>query len=190
MKEPMEIDEIIDMVPLDDSTNKLAQDIVAEQNVDKVKDLVHLFNLNQAKKNVLRVFKYNALLDKLSDAALNRVEKHSDEFSNADLVSWMQVAQTAIDRANKSLNLVDETPAIQINQQVNNIKVEEPLDRESRSKIRQAVSMILAKAKENKIVEDADLSDSEPITIVEDPEIDIDTDMPGEFVKLKDEEDK
>ena len=62
----------------------------------------------------------------------------------------MQTVQNAIDRANKSLSLVDEAPAIQINQQVNNINVE-TLDRDSRNKIRDAVNAILKKSKEMEI---------------------------------------
>lgn len=165
----MDEQEIIDMIPLDTATTKLAQDIVDEQDVDKVKDLVHLFNLNQAKKNVLRVFKYNALLDTLSDEALKRAQLRSDQFSNGDLVAWMQVAQSAIDRANKSLNLVDDTPAIQINQ-VNNINVQEPLDRESRDRIKDAVKAMLANAKNLNVIQEADLADPE-IIIEPEPEV-------------------
>ena len=89
-----------------------------ENDIDKVKDLTHLFNLNQAKKNVLRVLKLNSLLDKVSDQMIERFTKQPGAFSNSDLLNYMQVTQSAIDRANKALNLVDETPAIQINQQV------------------------------------------------------------------------
>lgn len=162
MEEPFDINDIVNMVPLDTSTNQLAQDIIDEQDVDKVKNLVHLFNLNQAKKNVLRVFKYNALLDALSDEALKRVQNRSGEFSNSDLVGWMQVAQQAIDRANKSINLVDETPAIQINQ-INNINVSEPLDRDSRMKIRDAVNAVLTNAKKLSIIQDTDIPTEEDI---------------------------
>lgn len=178
----MDEQEIINMIPLDNATNILAQNIIDEQDVDKVKDLVHLFNLNQAKKNVLRVFKYNALLDTLSDEALKRAQLRSDQFSNGDLVAWMQVAQSAIDRANKSLNLVDDTPAIQINQ-VNNINVQEPLDRESRDRIKDAVTAMLANAKKLNIVKDEDLADPE---IIIEPEQVIEDIQPTS--KLNDEE--
>ena len=58
MEEVTEKD-LIDILPLDDSNSKLAQEIINEQNLEKVKDLTHLFNLNQAKKNVLRILKLN-----------------------------------------------------------------------------------------------------------------------------------
>lgn len=138
--------DVINLIPLDSKTNELAENILNETDIDKVKDLTHLFNLNQAKKNVLRILKLNSLLDKVSDQMIERFEKRPGEFSNADLLNYMQVTQNAIDRANKALNLVDETPAIQINQVV--INDNDTLDRESRTKIRDAVNAILQKSKQ------------------------------------------
>ena len=59
----------------------------------------------------------------------------------------MQVTENAIDRANKNLNLVEETPAIQLmqNNQVN-INIDNGLDRDSREKVLDAVKAILANA--------------------------------------------
>jgi hypothetical protein len=145
MEEVTEKD-LIDILPLDDSNSKLAQEIINEQNLEKVKDLTHLFNLNQAKKNVLRILKLNQLLDKVSDQMIERFDKTPDNFSNADLLNYMQVTQSAIDRANKSLNLVDETPAIQVNTQVNVINNDmSSLDRDAKLRITDAVKGILSK---------------------------------------------
>ncbi len=152
--------DIIDVIPLDNSTNKLAQDIINEDNLDQVKNLTHLFNLNQAKKNVLRILKLNQLLDKVSDQMIERFEKRPGEFSNSDLLNYMQITQSAIDRANKSLNLVDETPAIQINQQ-NVIVEKDVLDRESRDKITDAVNAILKKLNNKQENED------NPVSLIE-----------------------
>lgn len=152
--------DIINLIPLDESNSHLAQQIIDEQDVDKVKDLTHMFNLNQAKKNVLRVIKLNSLLDKVSDQMLERFTKQPEAFSNSDLLSYMQVTQSAIDRANKALNLVDETPAIQINQ-VNNINVNEGLDRESRERIKDAVNAILKKSSQL----DLELSKDEEVIV-------------------------
>lgn len=151
--------DIINTIPLDSSTSKLAQNIIDEQDIGKVKDLTHLFNLNQAKKNVLRVLKLNQLLDKVSDQMIERFDQRPGEFSNNDLLNYMQVAQSAIDRANKSLNQVDETPAIQINQQNIYNGEQKPLfDRESRERIADAVNAILKKI---------NMSKEEPVDIVE-----------------------
>lgn len=146
---------IINTLPLDLQTAEVAQQILVEQDVDKVKDLTHLFNLNQSKKNVLRVMRLNGLLDKVSDQIIERFEQRPGEFSNADLLQYMQVVQASIDRANKSVNLVEEAPIINFNQQNVNISVtESELDRESKSRVIDAVSALLAQI--NKQNDDSD----------------------------------
>ena len=78
---------------------------------------------------------------------IERFEKKPGEFSNADLLNYMQVAQSAIDRANKSLNLVDEVPAITMNQVNVNITEDSVLSRESRDKVTEAINAIMKKLK-------------------------------------------
>lgn len=156
--------DIIDLIPLDSKTDKLAEEIIKEDDLKKVQDLTHLFNLQLAKKNVLRVLKLNSLLDKVSDQMIERFEKRPGEFSNADLLNYLTVTQNAIDRANKSLNLVDETPAITMNQLNVNL-VENNLDRDSREKITEAVKKILEMSKKMDIINDQDTQN----LIIEEP---------------------
>lgn len=148
MNENNNLDNTLDIIPLQQEEAEVAYKIIEERDIDKVKDLAHLFNLNQSKKNLLRVIKLNSLLDKVSDQMIERFEKTPGAFSNKDLLDYMQVTQAAIDRANKSLELIDETPAIQLqqNNQVN-INVVDTLDRESRERITDAVKAILQRAK-------------------------------------------
>lgn len=151
----------VDVIPLDKKTTVLAQEIIDEEDLDRVKSLTTLFNLNQAKKNVLRIIKLNSLLDKVSNQMIERFEKKPGEFSNGDLLEYLTVTQSAIDRAQKSLDLVDDTPAIQLqqNNQVN-INLGDSLDRESKERVTDAVKAILARIK------------STPIELAEDEVID------------------
>jgi hypothetical protein len=108
----------------------------------------------------MRVNKMNDLLDKVTDQVIERFEKRPDNFSNDDLIKYMQVTENAIDRANKNLNLVEETPAIQLmqNNQVN-INIDSGLDRDGRERVMDAVRAILSKASipvEADVVEIAD----------------------------------
>lgn len=134
----------LDLTPLDIKTRDIAQKILDEEDVDAVKDLTNLFNLNAQKRNVMRVIKMNDLLDKVTDQVIQRFEKTPANFSNEDLIKYMQVTENAIDRANKNLNLVEETPPIQLmqNNQVN-INIANGLDRESREKVLSIVEAIL-----------------------------------------------
>lgn len=151
--------DLVNLIPLDKETGQLAQQIIDEKDVKKTQDLVKIFNLNQAKKNVLRVLKLNSLLDKVSDQMIERFEQRPGEFSNSDLLNYLQVTQNAIDRANKSLNLVDETPSISLTQV--NVNIEETLDRDSRAKITEAINKILQKSKEMEIIKDEDIIEVE-----------------------------
>ena len=95
--------------------------------------------------------KFNGLLDTISDEMLERFEQKAGEFSNMDLLNYMQTIQSAIDRAQKSLDLVSETPAIQLNTQNNvNINVTDTLDRESKERVADAIRAILQKAQSMK----------------------------------------
>ena len=134
----------LNLVPLDTQTREIAQKILDEQDVDKVKDLTTIFNLNAQKRNVMRVIKMNDLLDKVTDKVMERFEKTPDNFSNDDLLRYMQVTETAIDRANKQLNLVDETPPIQLqqNNQIN-VSIVDSLDRDARERVADVVKSIL-----------------------------------------------
>lgn len=141
------ISQALDLVPLDNKTKEIAQSIINEDSVDKVKDLTHLFNLMQAKKNVLRVMKMNALLDTVTEQMSERFEKRPGEFSNADLLNYMNVVQNAIDRANKSITQVDDTPAITLQQNNTvNVNIEDTFDRDARERIADAVRAILKRA--------------------------------------------
>ena len=142
-----EIIKPLDLQPLDNQTKQIAQEILDEQDIERVKDLTNLFNLNAQKRNVMRVIKMNELLDKVTDQVVERFEKRPDNFSNEDLIKYMQVTENAIDRANKNLNLVEETPAIQYLQQNNvNITIDNGLDRDARERVMDAVKALLAQS--------------------------------------------
>ena len=135
---------------LDTKTETIAQKILDTDDVDEVKELTSLFNLNAQKRNVMRVIKMNKLLDNVTDKVIERFEKTPNNFSNEDLIKYMQVTESAIEKANKNLNLVEETPAIQFqqNNQVN-INLDRGLTRDSRAKVTEAVEAILKKLQNN-----------------------------------------
>ena len=136
----------LNIAPLDKQTTEIAQQILDEQDVDKVRDLTALFNLNSQKRNVARVLKMNKLLDTVTDSVIERFEKTPGNFSNEDLIKYMQVTEQAIEKANKQLNLVEDTPAIQINQNNQiNVGVVDALDKDSRDRVAEAIQKILAR---------------------------------------------
>jgi hypothetical protein len=151
----MDEDIVIKSADLDAATNELAQNIIDEQDLSKIKDLTQLFNVNLAKKNIVRLLKYSDLVDKVSDQMMKRVISKPGEFSNEDLLKYLQITQSAIDKSTKSSGIVEDIPAINLiqkNTQVN-INTEPKLDREARQRVTDAVSAILAKLNsENNII--------------------------------------
>ena len=102
--------------------------------------------MNAQKRNVMRVIKMNGLLDKVTDKVIERFDKYPENFSNDDLIKYMQVTEAAIDKANKNLHLVDETPPIQLQQNNVNVNIIDTFDRESKERVADAIKAILAKA--------------------------------------------
>lgn len=151
-----------DSSPEDSSTKikevdeNLLNQIVKSDDIDEIKDLTKLFNVNQNKKNLVRIAKLNDLLDKVSDKAIERIDLYADDISDKDLLGYMQTVQTVIEKSQKSVEAIDNTPMIQINQQ-NNINVEGELSRESKEKVLNIINMFREMAttvQEAEVVED------------------------------------
>ena len=137
-------EEVLDLTTIDNKSKEVARKILEEDDIDKVKDLTALFNLNAQKRNVMRVIKMNDLLDKVTNQISDRFEKYPDNFTNDELLKYMQVTEAAIDRANKNLNLIEETPqiAMQQNNQVN-INMTYGIDEEGRGKVLDIINSVL-----------------------------------------------
>lgn len=124
---------------------KILNEIIAETDINKTKDLTYLFNLNQTKKTMIRVNKQSELLDALTEQTIKRVKDKPDELSNEDLTRLMKTVSDLIDKGVGQINRGDEAPLIQFNQQNNDINMEgnSGLSRESRDKVKNAVMNLL-----------------------------------------------
>ena len=148
----------VQLSPLDTRINGLVENIMDEQDPNKTKDLVDLFNWNISKKNVARIQKLNNLYDSVTDQMVERVEKRADQFSNSDLLDYVKTIQGAIDLNTKNLSQVQEPPIIlqQNNTQIN-VNVADQLDRDSKDRILAAVQATLNqvnKTKDNSVIID------------------------------------
>ena len=138
----------IDTLPLEESTKDIIEKIINEQDIEQVKDLSKMFNLNQVKKNLVRVVKLNNLLDKVQDQAIERFEKRPDEISNKELLDYMQIVQSSIEKSQKSIETLDTTPLVKINNQEINVNVEATLDKESKERVLEVVQKLIKYAKQ------------------------------------------
>jgi hypothetical protein len=136
----------IDTVSLEESSTSLVRSIIKANDIDELKDLAKMFEINQAKKNAVRVIKLNNLLDKVNDQAIERFEKRPYEISNKELLDYMKVVGDEIERSQQTLQQIDTSPMIQINQQNNSINVnvgDESIDRDSKERVIDAVTQLL-----------------------------------------------
>jgi len=134
-------------------TAKIAKEIVKEEDINKIKDLTELFNLNQKKKNVIRLMKYDELLDCVTERMIQRFNERADEISSYELLNYLQGIQSAIEKSQKSVDLVKDVPAIQF-QQNNFVSLNgEAFNRESRAKIADAIRAIISRANVSEIAE-------------------------------------
>ena len=132
---------------LNDESKALIEQIIAETDEQKVRDLTHLFNANQNKKTMARVNKLSDLLDTITDQALERFTARPDEISNKELFDGLKTVQDLIERGQKQVAGAGETPLIQINQQNNEVNVggssTSTLNRDSRERVKAAVMGLL-----------------------------------------------
>lgn len=131
-----------------DNTNQIAQRILESDDLVEIKNLNHMFNLNQNKGEVLRIMKLNEMLDKTNDELLNRLTNFSGAFTNQELTKLVDTLQNSIDRASANLNLVDQSPQVnpivQKNTQVN-VQINE-MDRYSRERVYAALQNLLGES--------------------------------------------
>ena len=74
--------DIESVLPLEKLEQNLTKEIIEEPDPALIKDKLQVFNFYQTKKNLIRVQKYNELLDRISDQMTKRIEQRPDEFSH------------------------------------------------------------------------------------------------------------
>jgi hypothetical protein len=125
----------------------LINQIIAESDIEKTKDLTHLFNINQNKKTMIRIDKLSGLQDHLVDQFARRIAERPDEISNKELMDGIRIVQDIIERGQKQVEGVNQTPLIQFNQQNNSVNIGEngqQLNKESRDRVKNAVLSLLS----------------------------------------------
>ena len=131
---------------LNEESRAIIEQIIAEKDEQKAKSLTQLFNINQNKKTMIRVNKLSDLLDTITDQALTRFTNRPDEISNKELFDGLKVVQDLIERGQKQVSGVNETPLIQVNQQTNEVNIggaAGSLSRDSRERVKSVVLGLL-----------------------------------------------
>lgn len=172
-KETQELEEAIDnsiaLLPLDEQEEQIVNQIIKAPTQKELQEQFDLFNINQSKKNALRIIKLNSLLDKVEDQAIERFEKRPDQVSNKELLDYMQVVANQIDRSQKVIDTLKDKPMIKVNHQKNevNINIGSELNRDSKERVMDAIQVLLKQLNksEPQDVIDADFLNNEQKTV-------------------------
>lgn len=138
---------VVNAADLNQESLALINQIIAESDIEKTKDLTHLFNINQNKKTMIRIDKLSGLQDHLVDQFAKRIAERPDEISNKELMDGIRIVQDIIERGQKQVEGVNQTPLIQFNQQNNSVNLGDSstqLNKESRDRVKNAVLGLLS----------------------------------------------
>ena len=130
---------------------QVVKDIVAAPNKEELEKQFQLFNMNQVKKNALRIIKLNDLLTKVEDQALERFEKRPDQVSNKELLDYMNAVSNQIE---KTQNFSKETLSTEVGSIKKkkkktevNINVAPVLNRNEKDRVVDVISVLLNQMK-------------------------------------------
>ena len=162
-----------DNLPSLKDMDSISTGIEIEEDVEKLKTLINLFNVNIKKKEILRKETLSDLQDKVIDQIQQRIDKRPDEFTNKELSDYMK---TFSDMLDKNTSLVDDDlNTIQLNNASEvNINIGTAyLSRDSRQRISSVVSDILNtinKEKQNENIIDVEVTTKEEMEEISDVE--------------------
>lgn len=133
-------------------TEENKQQLIDASSKKELEEIVSIFNLDIAKKNLLRSAVYSDLVDRVIEEMSKRVEKTPGQFSNKELLEYMSALQAQL-----SKNTLEnkELPNIAIQQNI--VNVNSPLasfDRESKDRMREALKAIFDQTTQGDIIED------------------------------------
>lgn len=152
------------LVPLNSTEEEILNNIIQAQSRDELEHQFDLFNINQSKKNALRVVKLTNLLSKVEDQAIKRFNNKPDQFSNRELLDYMQAVSSQIQQSQTMANTLVNTNTIEVKHQKNEVNInlnQTVLDRDSKEKVVGVISDLLKQLKnttnqnDNEIIIDA-----------------------------------
>lgn len=164
------IDKSLMALPLEEAEQQLIAKIIEAPTREELQHQFDLFNMNQSKKNALRIIKLNNLLCKVEDQAIERFEKRPDQVSHKELLEYMNVVSGQIDRAHKQVDTLSAAPTINMLNQKNEVNINvggSELDRDSKERVMDAISALLKQVQKATSTPVEVIEVQEPIEVIE-----------------------
>ena len=159
------IDNTIAVLPLEEEEKNILTKIIVAPSEKELREQFDLFNINQTKKNALRIIKLQGLLDRVEDQAIKRFETKPDQISNKELMEMMQVVAGQIDRSQKFIDTLKDKPMINVKTQKNevniNINNNDSLSKDQKDNVIEAIQALLKELDKNPnpVVQEAEIVD-------------------------------
>lgn len=127
---------------LNASDTELEKQLLEETDVDNIKAIIDIFNLNIKRKDIIRANKLNELQDRIYNIIDDRLENSPETFGNKVLLEYFKTVQDTINKS--EINSEDVVaPKIQLNQNNLNINMGHTLNRDSRQNVLDAIKTII-----------------------------------------------
>ena len=150
--------ELVEENNLPEKTEELSVDILNRiQNIttkEELDNVVNLFNLSITKKEMMRALQQNNLLDLILQQMQERIVKRPDEMPTKDLLDMMNAFKNSIERTQTYIDKVENSPAIQLNDNKKVIVNINTLSRDENENVINAINMILKSAGDKDTLED------------------------------------
>lgn len=168
----------VDTIDSNELIRKTADDltlaIAKAESKEELEALYQKFNINNTKKNALRINQLNNLLDQVNQQAVERFNRRPETVSNKEILDYMNAIQNQIERSQRTVDGIKDITAIQVNNTQNNtvnIHVKDTdipyLSKDSRDRITDLVASILQES--NKVKNEDIIDITETIKDIEDP---------------------
>ena len=168
----------VDTIDSNELIRKTADDltlaIAKAESKEELEALYQKFNINNTKKNALRITQLNNLLDQVNQQAVERFNRRPETVSNKEILDYMNAIQNQIERSQRTVDGIKDITAIQVNNTQNNtvnIHVKDTdipyLSKDSRDRITDLVTSILQES--NKVKNEDIVDITEPIEDIENP---------------------
>lgn len=168
----------VDTIDSNELIRKTADDltlaIAKAESKEELEALYQKFNINNTKKNALRINQLNNLLDQVNQQAVERFNRRPETVSNKEILDYMNAIQNQIERSQRTVDGIKDITAIQVNNTQNNtvnIHVKDTdipyLSKDSRDRITDLVTSILQES--NKVKNEDIIDITETIEDIENP---------------------
>jgi len=105
---------------VDSTAEQLVQRIIDTDSKEELESLYSQFDINNTKKNAIRINELNNLLDTVNSEAIRRFKTSPDTMSNKEVLDYMTAVQNQIDRSKQVVDGIKEINAVQVNNTQNN----------------------------------------------------------------------